>query len=180
MTLSLHTTEVMTGVRSPGFSSKRIKLEDNEDLLPTHDDSEGVEPNQDDLENSCSICLHSIADLTVIPKCSHEFCFECLLVWTGMSSSLLERYFKWALFIWRTISSLPTMFTSHRRVFDTLHQIAVRLSKAFSTSLTVITTSSSSCPNDCRSDECRSANHPPETTTRARMGDTSKWVRRGR
>ena len=81
----LYTTEVMTSVRSPSFSSKRIKLED-EDLTPTHDNSEGVEPNQDDLENSCSICLHSIADRTVIPKCSHEFCFECLLVWTGMSS----------------------------------------------------------------------------------------------
>ena len=73
----------MTGVRSLSFSSKRIKIED-EDLPPTHDNVEGVEPNQDDLENSCSICLHSIADRTVIPKCSHEFCFECLLVWTGM------------------------------------------------------------------------------------------------
>ena len=85
--------QLMTSVRSPGFSSKRIKLEGeaDEDLLPTHDDSEEVEPNQDDWENSCSICLHSIADRTVIPKCSHEFCFECLLVWTGMSSYLLEK-----------------------------------------------------------------------------------------
>ena len=74
----------MPSVRSGSFSSKRIKLED-EDLSPTHDDLEGVEPNEDDSENSCSICLHSIADRTVIPKCSHEFCFECLLVWTGMS-----------------------------------------------------------------------------------------------
>jgi hypothetical protein len=79
----------MTSVRSRSFSSKRIKLED-EDLLPTHDVLEGVEPNQDDLENSCSICLHSIADRTVIPKCSHEFCFECLLVWTGMSNYFVE------------------------------------------------------------------------------------------
>ena len=80
----------MTSVRSPGLSSKRIKLEDeDEDLIPTHD-SEGVEPSQDDSENSCSICLHSIADRTVIPKCSHEFCFECLLVWTGMSSIFIR------------------------------------------------------------------------------------------
>ena len=79
----------MTSMRSRSFSSKRIKLEDEaEDLLPTHDDLEGVEPNQDDSENSCSICLHSIVDRTVIPKCSHEFCFECLLVWTGMSNYL--------------------------------------------------------------------------------------------
>lgn len=84
----------MTSVHSRSFSSKRIKLEDkaiDDDLLPSHDDLEGVEPNQDDSENSCSICLHSIADRTVIPKCSHEFCFECLLVWTGMSSLLGKR-----------------------------------------------------------------------------------------
>ena len=72
----------MTSVRSRS-SSKRIKLE-VEDVLSTHNDIEGVEPVQDDSENSCSICLHSIADRTVIPKCSHEFCFECVLVWTGM------------------------------------------------------------------------------------------------
>lgn len=76
-------------------SSKRIKLE-GEILLPTYEDLEGVEihqleePDQEDLENSCSICLHSIADRTVIPKCSHEFCFECLLVWTGMYNYLVR------------------------------------------------------------------------------------------
>ena len=79
----------MTSVPSRSFSSKRIKLEDK----AIDDDLEGVEPNQDDSENSCSICLHSIADRTVIPKCSHEFCFECLLVWTGMSS-LLGKWLK--------------------------------------------------------------------------------------
>ena len=76
--------------RSPSSSSKRIKLEVS--LSPTNNVLEGVEisqpeePDQGDSENSCSICLHSIADRTVIPKCSHEFCFECLLVWTGMYS----------------------------------------------------------------------------------------------
>lgn len=46
----------------------------------------------DELEESddnCSICLHSVVDRTVVPKCSHEFCFECLLVWTGKSHPLL-------------------------------------------------------------------------------------------
>ena len=33
-------------VRSHSFSSKRIKLEDED--LPTNDDLEGVEPNQDE------------------------------------------------------------------------------------------------------------------------------------
>lgn len=87
----LHNRTHMTSVRSRSLSSKRRKLE-VEDLSPTHNDLEGVEPDQledDDSENSCSICLHSIADRTVIPKCSHEFCFECLLVWTGMSNYLV-------------------------------------------------------------------------------------------
>jgi len=39
----------------------------------------------------------------------------------------------------RTISPLSTMLTSHRRVFNTLHQITVRLSKTLPLSLTDIT-----------------------------------------
>jgi Zinc finger, C3HC4 type (RING finger) len=68
------------------MSSSSSKLE--VEILSPHNDLEDVgtpEPIQEDSEDSCSICLHSIADRTVIPKCSHEFCFECLLVWTGMS-----------------------------------------------------------------------------------------------
>ena len=34
-------------------------------------------------EEHCSICLQPLSDRTIIPACSHEFCFECLLVWTG-------------------------------------------------------------------------------------------------
>ncbi|PPQ84946.1 hypothetical protein CVT25_004459 [Psilocybe cyanescens] len=79
-------------------AAKRIKLED---LTPTHfnvesnehggNDSEIADVNEDNAieeeedENNCSICLHSVVDRTVIPKCSHEFCFECLLVWTEQS-----------------------------------------------------------------------------------------------
>lgn len=45
---------------------------------------EGFNPEgNDENEDNCSICLHPVVDRTVIPKCSHEFCFECLLVWTG-------------------------------------------------------------------------------------------------
>lgn len=35
-----------------------------------------------DVDN-CSICLQPITDRTVIVICSHEFCFDCLLVWSG-------------------------------------------------------------------------------------------------
>ncbi|KAI0067479.1 hypothetical protein BV25DRAFT_1867909 [Artomyces pyxidatus] len=59
-------------------SSKRIKLE----LL-----SPETVPQQDlDVgEDHCAICLQDIIDRTVIPTCSHEFCFECLMVWSEQS-----------------------------------------------------------------------------------------------
>jgi len=37
------------------------------------------------VDNQCSICLQQLTDRTLIPRCSHEFCFECLVIWTGMS-----------------------------------------------------------------------------------------------
>ncbi|KAI0804799.1 hypothetical protein BC629DRAFT_1664323 [Irpex lacteus] len=40
---------------------------------------------EEDEEEHCSICLQPLSDRTIIPACSHEFCFECLLVWTEQS-----------------------------------------------------------------------------------------------
>ncbi|KAK0439697.1 uncharacterized protein EV420DRAFT_1733645, partial [Desarmillaria tabescens] len=51
---------------------KRIKLE-----------SPSPPETQYEEENNCSICLQSLVDRTVIPTCTHEFCFDCLVVWTG-------------------------------------------------------------------------------------------------
>ena len=34
-------------------------------------------------EEQCTICLQPIVDRTLVPTCSHEFCFECLMVWSG-------------------------------------------------------------------------------------------------
>ena len=53
----------------------------------THDN-----PQEDDKdlnsEPSCIICLGPIVDRTILPACSHDaFCFECLLVWTGVNVS---------------------------------------------------------------------------------------------
>lgn len=31
----------------------------------------------------CSICLQLYNDRTVIPDCSHEFCYDCIVTWTG-------------------------------------------------------------------------------------------------
>ncbi|KAL0061336.1 hypothetical protein AAF712_011853 [Marasmius tenuissimus] len=69
------------GSRTPSRSSsppqKRIKLEEE-----PHEDEEIPEDLDED---HCSICLQAVADRTVVPTCSHEFCFECLLIWTEQS-----------------------------------------------------------------------------------------------
>ncbi|KAI0656032.1 hypothetical protein C8Q70DRAFT_922141 [Cubamyces menziesii] len=66
---------------------KRIKLEP-EPEPPLTSPSEGLEAAEE-LEGHdgehCSICLQPYSDRTVIPICSHEFCFECLLIWTDQS-----------------------------------------------------------------------------------------------
>ena len=63
--------------------AKRIKLEDTEAAEPgaaqiladDADIAEGDSEVEEDNENNCSICLQSIVDRTVVPTCSHEFCF---------------------------------------------------------------------------------------------------------
>ena len=76
--------------------TKRIKLEeDNDTTLFDHvSDSlhQGAKAEDDsDIEGEhCSICLQPMSDRTVIPACSHEFCFECLLVWTGQCQCRLH------------------------------------------------------------------------------------------
>ncbi|KAK0488110.1 hypothetical protein EDD18DRAFT_1191327 [Armillaria luteobubalina] len=54
---------------------KRIKLE-SPSPPPEEEEEE---------EDNCSICLQALVDRTVIPTCSHEFCFDCLVVWTEQS-----------------------------------------------------------------------------------------------
>ncbi|KDR66930.1 hypothetical protein GALMADRAFT_232322 [Galerina marginata CBS 339.88] len=85
--------------KSPRPPAKRIKLEDSTPDIADSQPVESAENDPDiadpgvteeavraeDNENNCSICLHTIVDRTVIPKCSHDFCFECLLVWTEQS-----------------------------------------------------------------------------------------------
>ena len=48
------------------------KLAENDELAEEEVDDE-----------QCTICLQPIVDRTVVPTCSHEFCFECLMVWSG-------------------------------------------------------------------------------------------------
>ncbi|KAK0438545.1 uncharacterized protein EV420DRAFT_1254686, partial [Desarmillaria tabescens] len=41
---------------------------------------ESPSPPPEEDEDNCSICLQALVDRTVIPICSHEFCFDCLLM----------------------------------------------------------------------------------------------------
>ncbi|KAK0438514.1 uncharacterized protein EV420DRAFT_1279953 [Desarmillaria tabescens] len=60
---------------------KRVKLESPSPPPET----------QDEGEDNCSICLQPLVDRTVVPTCSHEFCFDCLVVWTGERFSFCEK-----------------------------------------------------------------------------------------
>ena len=68
-------------------SPKRIKLDNDSELLAPaldgHEEEDTEQLDEDENGESCSICLGHLEDRTVIPPCSHEFCFECLVVWTG-------------------------------------------------------------------------------------------------
>lgn len=89
----------MNGVLGSPPSAKRIKLEDiyppakdadTEKEMDTTADLEGGDESEVE-EDNCSICLQELVDRTVIPKCSHEFCFECLLVWTGIETASVKQ-----------------------------------------------------------------------------------------
>ncbi|KAG2130425.1 uncharacterized protein EDB93DRAFT_1213698 [Suillus bovinus] len=65
-------------------SSKRIKLESSSTSPPLSDNP--LTLNDEDLgHDHCVICLQSLIDRTVIPTCSHEFCFECISIWAEQS-----------------------------------------------------------------------------------------------
>lgn len=102
----------MTTVSSP--PSKRLKLEPQS--TPKLDPNEDVSED----ENHCSICLQVIDDQTVIPNCSHEFCFECLLIWTSEYSSPTQSdpitQQSWR---FRAVQTLPIMRTSNWGLPDT-------------------------------------------------------------
>ena len=69
---------------------KRIRLESSS---PSPSPTPKATTDNDKIElvegDHCSVCLQQLVDRTVIPTCAHEFCFECILVWTGQFSILL-------------------------------------------------------------------------------------------
>ncbi|KZT66283.1 hypothetical protein DAEQUDRAFT_675221 [Daedalea quercina L-15889] len=84
----------MTSRRATTPPAKRVKLESRSpsrspnivEISPPAGQYEATKEGEEVVEEEhCSICLQSFADRTVIPACSHEFCFECLLIWTEQS-----------------------------------------------------------------------------------------------
>ena len=75
-----------TGCMKDPPPAKRIKLESPS---PGPPNSTGGSPREEeeDIDDQCSICLQRQTDRTLIPRCSHEFCFECLVIWTGEPAS---------------------------------------------------------------------------------------------
>ncbi|KAF9232392.1 hypothetical protein BU15DRAFT_55083 [Melanogaster broomeanus] len=69
--------------------SKRIKLESSPSPPPEAQLPKDPDLNNNDHENleqnQCSICLQSYLDRAIIPTCAHEFCFECILLWSEQS-----------------------------------------------------------------------------------------------
>ena len=76
--------------------TKRIKLEPS----PEIDDLDAFKPAEPPLEDAdldeehCSICLQPLSDRTLLPACSHEFCFDCILIWAG--SCQYSLHFRWS------------------------------------------------------------------------------------
>jgi hypothetical protein len=71
-----------------GPSFKRIKLGSESPTLSNDANKQSPKSSRTGtvLEDNCTICLQAIVDRTVIPVCSHEFCYECILVWSGACS----------------------------------------------------------------------------------------------
>jgi hypothetical protein len=82
--------------RSP--PSKRPRLDDYDgaydvpsppvDVCGDDKGGAGAEVLDDDEADRCSICLNDFRDPAVLPECSHSFCFECIVIWTGTYGSL--------------------------------------------------------------------------------------------
>ncbi|KAH0835477.1 hypothetical protein J3R83DRAFT_9142 [Lanmaoa asiatica] len=68
--------------------SKRIKLDPSPSPSPNDENPKDSIGDLDSLEQvHCTICLQSFLDRTIIPVCAHEFCFECILLWSGACRS---------------------------------------------------------------------------------------------
>ncbi|KAK1920779.1 hypothetical protein DB88DRAFT_513526 [Papiliotrema laurentii] len=70
------------------ISTKR-KMDWEEEVRAHEDDPEEVithvEKNDDADKERCVICLMALRDRTIVGACGHEFCFECIGMWSNQS-----------------------------------------------------------------------------------------------
>lgn len=68
---------------------KRLRAED--EIGEEHSSSEKDEDELEDMDemddDHCSICLQLFTNRSILIDCAHEFCFECIIKWTGMYST---------------------------------------------------------------------------------------------
>jgi hypothetical protein len=83
---------VQTGRSILDFSDLDEDIDAYKPGLPPSAVEERLYKEEEDNEEHCSICLQPLSDRTIIPACSHEFCFECLLVWTGPCQCFISAF----------------------------------------------------------------------------------------
>jgi hypothetical protein len=84
ITITRPATVVWLHMRDSPPPAKRTKFE-SPPPEPPHSSGDLSPEEEEDVDDQCSICLRRLTDRTLIPRCSHEFCFECLVIWTGES-----------------------------------------------------------------------------------------------
>jgi hypothetical protein len=92
--------------------------------------------------------LQEVVDRTVVPVCAHEFCFDCLIVWTGESPSLgfpAAGLIAYSL-THRPIPALSPLLTGDRHLPNPQNSLALRLSETLLKSTTHIACSSATSP----------------------------------
>jgi hypothetical protein len=79
-----------------------------------------TEQDEDDVDR-CSICLNDFHDRAVLPTCSHEFCFECITIWTGSCTSwsyikyFIPSFSNILLIFCRAKPKVPSLYSPSRR-----------------------------------------------------------------
>ena len=130
----------MDSVRPP---SKRIRL-DSTPTPPPETQRSSAAPKPLLEEDSCSICLQQVVDRTVIPTCSHEFCYECLLVWSGPYTGILDLeqpYLTTPLLTPSAIPEMSSMFAAARGSCHPPHPVETRLSETLPATIANVPTS---------------------------------------
>ena len=119
-----------TAMSEPGSSKDAKRAAMVGDVVDAGEFKEIAGHNGDE-EDRCSICLQGYVDRAVLPDCSHEFCFECIMVWMGKYIDQIEPIACYDVeHFFRTVTAMPTLHTNYRRLPHASHPLTSRLSKA--------------------------------------------------